>query len=102
MELVECHALNRVRFKFKRVYVIFYFVYSYSLSYTLTIFTDRECPELEQPSLGQVVLSGRHFGGRATYTCPHGYHVVGLGMLSHIDSLHIKFVLMLMIGFMSL
>lgn len=40
---------------------------------------DRECPELEQPSLGQVVLSGRHFGGRATYTCPHGYHVVGLG-----------------------
>lgn len=42
-------------------------------------FTDRECPELEQPSLGQVVLSGRHFGGRATYTCPHGYHVVGLG-----------------------
>lgn len=40
--------------------------------------TDRECPELAEPSLGTVSLSGRHFGGRATYTCPHGYHVVGL------------------------
>lgn len=32
--------------------------------------------------MGQVVLSGRHFGGRATYTCPHGYHVVGLGKIN--------------------
>uniref|UniRef100_A0AAG5DBD4 Sushi domain-containing protein n=1 Tax=Anopheles atroparvus TaxID=41427 RepID=A0AAG5DBD4_ANOAO len=39
---------------------------------------DRECPELTQPSLGSVTLSGKHFGSRATYTCPHGYHVVGL------------------------
>ncbi|XP_055372262.1 uncharacterized protein LOC129606153 isoform X4 [Condylostylus longicornis] len=39
---------------------------------------DRECPELNQPPLGTVTISGRHFGGRATYTCPHGYHVVGL------------------------
>uniref|UniRef100_A0A8W7PH35 Uncharacterized protein n=1 Tax=Anopheles coluzzii TaxID=1518534 RepID=A0A8W7PH35_ANOCL len=39
---------------------------------------DRECPDLSQPSLGSVTLSGKHFGSRATYTCPHGYHVVGL------------------------
>ncbi|XP_073824681.1 hig-anchoring scaffold protein isoform X1 [Musca autumnalis] len=39
---------------------------------------DRECPELAQPSLGQVTLTGRHFGQRASYSCPHGYHVVGL------------------------
>uniref|UniRef100_A0A182JZ61 Sushi, von Willebrand factor type A, EGF and pentraxin domain-containing protein 1 n=1 Tax=Anopheles christyi TaxID=43041 RepID=A0A182JZ61_9DIPT len=39
---------------------------------------DRECPDLSQPSLGSVNLSGKHFGSRATYTCPHGYHVVGL------------------------
>jgi len=39
---------------------------------------DRECPELQQPALGGVSISGRTFGSRATYTCPHGYHVVGL------------------------
>ncbi|KAM8716457.1 hypothetical protein ACLKA7_003348 [Drosophila subpalustris] len=39
---------------------------------------DRECPELAQPSLGQVTIAGRHFGARASYSCPHGYHVVGL------------------------
>ncbi|KAG5681085.1 hypothetical protein PVAND_010551 [Polypedilum vanderplanki] len=39
---------------------------------------DRECPELEHPALGTVVMSGRTFGSRASYTCNHGYHVVGL------------------------
>ncbi|XP_045540469.1 uncharacterized protein LOC106717941 [Papilio machaon] len=39
---------------------------------------DRECPELEQPEIGKVVVSGRLFGNKATYSCPHGYHVVGL------------------------
>lgn len=39
---------------------------------------DRECPELVQPALGAVTVSGKFFGSRATYTCPHGYHVVGL------------------------
>ncbi|XP_055302678.1 protein lev-9 isoform X3 [Sitodiplosis mosellana] len=39
---------------------------------------DRECPELPQPELGAVTLSGREFGGKATYTCPIGYNVVGL------------------------
>jgi hypothetical protein len=39
---------------------------------------DRECPELQHPSLGTVVMSGRTFGSRASYTCNHGYHVVGL------------------------
>ncbi|GAB0099339.1 locomotion-related protein Hikaru genki [Sergentomyia squamirostris] len=39
---------------------------------------DRECPELEKPELGEVNYSGRLFGSRATYSCPHGYHVVGL------------------------
>uniref|UniRef100_T1GE83 Sushi domain-containing protein n=1 Tax=Megaselia scalaris TaxID=36166 RepID=T1GE83_MEGSC len=39
---------------------------------------DRECPELAKPSLGSVDISGRHFGNRATYSCPVGYNVVGL------------------------
>ncbi|XP_037811776.1 CUB and sushi domain-containing protein 1 isoform X2 [Lucilia sericata] len=39
---------------------------------------DRECPELAQPTLGQVTVGGKHFGARASYSCPHGYHVVGL------------------------
>jgi len=25
-----------------------------------------------------VTVAGRHFGARASYACPHGYHVVGL------------------------
>ncbi|XP_045513614.1 uncharacterized protein LOC123707539 isoform X2 [Pieris brassicae] len=39
---------------------------------------DRECPELEQPEIGKVSLTGRLFGDKAVYSCPHGYHVVGL------------------------
>ncbi|XP_025833136.1 sushi, von Willebrand factor type A, EGF and pentraxin domain-containing protein 1 isoform X2 [Agrilus planipennis] len=39
---------------------------------------DRECPEPEQIPLGSVIASGRLFGARASYTCQHGYHVVGL------------------------
>ncbi|XP_037959565.1 uncharacterized protein LOC119688947 isoform X2 [Teleopsis dalmanni] len=39
---------------------------------------DRECPELAQPTLGLVSVAGRHFGARASYSCPHGFHVVGL------------------------
>ncbi|XP_045762822.1 uncharacterized protein LOC123865673 [Maniola jurtina] len=40
---------------------------------------DRECPELEQPTdIGTVTLTGRLFGDKAMYSCPHGYHVVGL------------------------
>lgn len=52
---------------------------------------DRECPELPQPANGTVTfsnplsgtvlpgnISGRTFGSRATYRCPHGSHVVGL------------------------
>ncbi|XP_049879785.1 uncharacterized protein LOC126376459 isoform X2 [Pectinophora gossypiella] len=39
---------------------------------------DRECPELEQPEIGTVQVSGRLFGDKAVYSCPHGYHVVGL------------------------
>ncbi|XP_047540229.1 uncharacterized protein LOC125073443 isoform X1 [Vanessa atalanta] len=43
---------------------------------------DRECPELDQPDIGEdslsVTLTGRLFGDKAVYSCPHGYHVVGL------------------------
>ncbi|CAG9571132.1 unnamed protein product [Danaus chrysippus] len=39
---------------------------------------DRECPELDQPEIGKVSVSGRLFGDKAVYSCPHGYHVVGL------------------------
>ncbi|CAH2250497.1 jg9593 [Pararge aegeria aegeria] len=43
------------------------------------IVSDRECPELEQPTdIGTVTLTGRLFGDKAMYSCPHGYHVVGL------------------------
>lgn len=42
------------------------------------LFVDRECPEIAQPEIGTVTISGREFGGRAVYSCPHGYHVVGL------------------------
>lgn len=41
-------------------------------------FADRECPELSDPELGRVTVTGRLFGDRASYTCQHGYHVVGL------------------------
>lgn len=40
--------------------------------------TERECAELSKPELGDVNYSSRLFGSRATYVCPHGYHVVGL------------------------
>lgn len=39
---------------------------------------DRECPELQKPASGLVVMSGRTFGSRASYSCEHGFHVVGL------------------------
>ncbi|XP_049824701.1 sushi, von Willebrand factor type A, EGF and pentraxin domain-containing protein 1 isoform X2 [Aethina tumida] len=39
---------------------------------------DRECPEPEEIAFGSVSVSGRLFGARATYSCQHGYHVVGL------------------------
>ncbi|CAH1127522.1 unnamed protein product [Ceutorhynchus assimilis] len=39
---------------------------------------DRECPEPEQIPYGTVSASGRLFGARASYSCEHGYHVVGL------------------------
>ncbi|KAF5269827.1 hypothetical protein FQR65_LT05873 [Abscondita terminalis] len=42
---------------------------------------DRECPEPEQITFGSVVSNGRIFGARATYSCQHGYHVVGLQSL---------------------
>lgn len=59
----------------KHDYTYFKIVIRYFL---LLLFTDRECPELPKPPLGEVVVSDRHFGSRATYHCPHGYHVVGL------------------------
>ncbi|XP_073987217.1 hig-anchoring scaffold protein isoform X2 [Rhodnius prolixus] len=39
---------------------------------------ERECADLQSPSLGSVTLSGRLFGDSATYTCDPGYHLVGL------------------------
>ncbi|KAK9711611.1 WAP-type (Whey Acidic Protein) 'four-disulfide core' [Popillia japonica] len=39
---------------------------------------DRECPEPEQISYGTVTVTGKLFGDRVTYSCQHGYHVVGL------------------------
>lgn len=48
------------------------------ISQNILSFTERECPELPNPTLGTVTLTGRNFSSRAIYTCPHGYHVVGL------------------------
>ncbi|XP_065167243.1 CUB and sushi domain-containing protein 3-like isoform X3 [Atheta coriaria] len=39
---------------------------------------DRECPEPDQITFGSVTASGRLFGARTSYSCQHGYHVVGL------------------------
>ncbi|KAL3288940.1 hypothetical protein HHI36_003384 [Cryptolaemus montrouzieri] len=39
---------------------------------------DRECPEPESIQFGSVQAAGKLFGARASYTCQHGYHVVGL------------------------
>ncbi|XP_039298453.1 sushi, von Willebrand factor type A, EGF and pentraxin domain-containing protein 1 isoform X2 [Nilaparvata lugens] len=39
---------------------------------------ERECPALENPTLGRVVVSGKLFRDKATYTCEAGFHVVGL------------------------
>ncbi|KAL0277452.1 UNVERIFIED_CONTAM: hypothetical protein PYX00_004721 [Menopon gallinae] len=39
---------------------------------------DRECNDLTSPELGVVTLSGRMFGDKASYTCDHGFHLVGL------------------------
>lgn len=39
---------------------------------------DRECPDIPEQALGAVTISSRFFGGRADYSCQHGYHVVGL------------------------
>lgn len=33
---------------------------------------------MADPEFGRVSVTGRLFGDRATYTCTHGYHVVGL------------------------
>lgn len=49
-----------------------------STYYLYTCFTDRECPEPEQIPFGTVTVTGRLFGDRVTYSCQHGYHVVGL------------------------
>lgn len=48
------------------------------MNFLSTVIIDRECPELPQPELGTVTLSSREFGGKATYTCPIGYNVVGV------------------------
>lgn len=39
---------------------------------------DRECPDPDQIAFGSVTATGKLFGARATYSCQHGYHVVGL------------------------
>ncbi|CAG4983220.1 unnamed protein product [Parnassius apollo] len=53
-------------------------MYEHDLLHLTKRLEHRECPELEQPEIGKVVVSGRLFGNKATYSCPHGYHVVGL------------------------
>lgn len=53
----------------------------HSLSFWI-IFTDRECPELPQPEeIGSVNITGREFGGKAVYSCPLGYNVIGVRLL---------------------
>lgn len=82
MDHAECHASNLVgsinddicvaawRSKWKHLFGVGWNSFIHN--------TDRECPDIPQPEIGTVTISGREFGGRATYTCPHGYHVVGL------------------------
>lgn len=57
-----------------------FFFFSSNFSLTFLFHLDRECAELPQLELGTVTLSGREFGGKATYTCPIGYNVVGVNL----------------------
>ena len=36
-----------------------------------------ECPNLERPRFGRVVMTGISFGSTATYSCQIGYRLVG-------------------------
>lgn len=50
--------------------------------FSFWIFPDRECPELPQPEeIGSVNMTGREFGGKAIYSCPIGYNVIGVILL---------------------
>lgn len=52
--------------------------------------TDRECPELPQPEeIGSVNITGREFGGKAVYSCPIGYNVVGV-IIFLMDECHLN------------
>ena len=36
-----------------------------------------KCPDIDDPRYGDVVLSGRKPGSKATYTCDSGFNLVG-------------------------
>lgn len=60
-----------IKHSYQKIYIFFL---------NITFYLDRECPELPQPEQGAVTLSGREFGGKATYTCPIGNNVVGVSI----------------------
>lgn len=62
--------------------ILFYFDFSGNI-------LDRECPELPQPEMGSVNMTGREFGGKAIYTCPIGYNVIGV-TFQHTKQYHLN------------
>ena len=67
-ERAECLALSLVMSKARFVHT----------DVSTLLLSDRECPEPEQIPFGSVTYTERVFGAKATYSCQHGYHVVGL------------------------
>lgn len=70
---VECLASNQVRIEIRTHKIDFLKIIQFERT-----FSDRECLELPQPELGSVNMTGREFGGKAIYTCPIGYNVIGV------------------------
>lgn len=79
MQHVECLALNQV-IKAPQIstnHVTFFKTQLIHLEFPPKN-PDRECPDLPQPELGSVNITGREFGGKAIYSCPIGHNVIGV------------------------
>lgn len=73
---MECLALSQVTSFHSRTFnIVEKRFHSFFFNWE---FADRECPELPQPEVGSVNMTGREFGGKAIYTCPIGQNVIGV------------------------
>lgn len=84
MEHVECLASSLVCI-FRFIWIVKLIENQFPIKTTnflcfVSFDLDRECPVLPEPENTTVTLSGREFGGKATYACPPGYNVVGVSI----------------------